>query len=118
MSTLPTWQIKFREELDRAETVLRQGNEGMARVCARRAAGILIGQYIQENDLPQAGPSAYDRLKYLASQPDLPSKVREVAEHFLVRITPEHDLPVEADLIAEARWLKRQLFGPGEDIGG
>jgi hypothetical protein len=118
MSKLPIWQIKFDKELDQAEAARRQGNEGMARVCARRAAGILIGQYIQEHDLPQAGPSAYDRLKYLASQPDLPSKVGEVAGHFLVRITPKHDLPVEADLIAEARWLKDILIEPEEDSPG
>jgi len=114
MSKLPAWQIKFSKELEQAEAARRAGNEGMARVCARRAAGILIGQYIQENNLPPAGPSAYDRLRYLASQPELGPKVREVAGHCLVRITPEHDLPVEADLIAEVRWLKGKLLGPDD----
>ncbi|MEJ2710281.1 MAG: hypothetical protein P8074_21905 [Anaerolineales bacterium] len=118
MSKLPAWQIKFREELERAEAARRAGNEGMARVCARRAAGILIGQYIQEHDLPRVGPSAYNRLKYLAARHELPSQVREVAGHFLVRITPEHDLPVEADLIAEARWLKDILIELEEDSPG
>jgi hypothetical protein len=112
MSDLPTWKAKFNHEITRAEAARRQDNEGMARVCARRAAGILIGQYIQENDLPPAGASAYDRLKYVVSQPELSPKVREVAEHFLLRITHDHELPVEADLIAEARWLKRHLLGP------
>jgi hypothetical protein len=33
-----------------------------------------------------------------------------VAGHFLIRITPEHELPVEVDLIAKARWLKTELL--------
>ena len=34
------WQIKIKAEFDKAEQARARGNEGQARVCARRAAGI------------------------------------------------------------------------------
>jgi quercetin dioxygenase-like cupin family protein len=84
----------------------------MARVCARRAAGHALSEYYTRRELPFQGPSAYDHLQTLEELPDVPEQVREVARHFLVRITPEHTLPVEADLIAEARWLADILLSP------
>lgn len=103
------WKTKFEAELKQAEAAREAGNEGMARVCARRAAGHVLTEYYTRRDLPFVGPSAYDHLKTLEELPDVPERVRQVARHFLVRITPEHTLPVEADLIAEARWLA-ELF--------
>jgi quercetin dioxygenase-like cupin family protein len=100
-----TWKHKFEAELKQAEAAREAGNEGMARVCARRAAGHVLSEYFTRQELPFYGPSAYDHLKTLQDLPDVPEQVQEVARHFLVRITPEHTLPVEADLIAEARWL-------------
>lgn len=101
---------RFQDELARAETARAAGNEGMARVCARRAAGLVVNAYLRHRRLPLPGPSAYDSLRYLVGLPDLPENIRDVAEHFLLRITPDHNLPVNADLVAEARWLKRQLL--------
>jgi quercetin dioxygenase-like cupin family protein len=105
-----TWREKFEAELRQAEAARQAGNEGMARVCARRAAGHVLGEYYTRRELPFYGPSAYDHLRSLKDLPDVPEGVREVARHFLVRITPEHTLPVEADLIAEARWLADALL--------
>ncbi|RPI33238.1 MAG: hypothetical protein EHM70_06640 [Chloroflexota bacterium] len=55
-------------------------------------------------------PGAYNLLRYLHSLPDVSPAVRETAEHFLARITPDHTLPVDADLVAEARWLAQELL--------
>lgn len=107
------WETLFEVELDRAVNARLAGNEGMARVCARRAAGITVGAYLEDNNLPDLRPNAYDRLRYLAQLQDIPEDVKAVAAHFLVRITPEKKLPIEADLIAEARWLSNWLH-PGQ----
>jgi len=108
-----TWRIKFEAEIRQAESARTAGNEGMARVCARRAAGHILREYYARRGLPRNGPSAYDQILALEQLPDVPEQVREVARHFLVRITPEHSLPVEADLIAEARWLAETLLANG-----
>jgi hypothetical protein len=104
------WKDRFENELERAESARLAGNEGMARVCARRAAGIAAGEYLSRNRLPGSGSSAYDRLRYLSAEDSISPQVRDVIDHFLIRITAEHELPIQADLIAEARWLAKTLL--------
>jgi hypothetical protein len=108
------WKERMEFELDQAEKARLGGNEGRARVCARRAAGAIAGEYLERRGKAPSGLSAYDRLRFFCSQTDLPLEVREVASHFLERITTEHDLPSDADLLAEARWLASTLFPDGE----
>ncbi len=110
MGDLPTWQIRFLEELRQAETAREAGNEGMARVCARRAAGIAAGEYLRRHGLSLSDSSAYVRLKFLLQLPQTPPEVQEVVNHFLMRINPDRSLPIPADLIAEARWLANELL--------
>lgn len=108
--TKKNWKAKFEEELQQAEVARNNGNEGRARVCARRAAGIVIGEYLLQHGLPDQGPSAYDRLNYLLSLPSLPDSVKEIVNHFIVRVDPDFNLPIDADLIADARWLEENLI--------
>lgn len=110
MGKVEDWETRFEKELEDARAARQKGLDGRARVCARRALGVVIGEYLQRRGLQVAGTSAYDRLKVLLLQPDLPMEVAEVAEHFLLRVTPAHQLPLEADLIAEASWLREQLL--------
>jgi hypothetical protein len=83
----------------------------MARVCARRAVGWVLGEYFQRRGLEFSDPSAYERVKFFQQLTDVPPETQRIAGHFNLRITTEHQLPVEADLIAEAEWLKEQLLG-------
>lgn len=105
----------IEQELDRAESARKSGNEGMARVCARRAAGIAIGNYLKRKGYPDPGKSAYDRLRILCDLPDTPEDLRQVALHFLIKVTPDYKLPLDVDLISEARWLINRL-GQDTDI--
>jgi hypothetical protein len=103
------WQEKFNAELARAELARSAGNEGKARVCARRAAGIVIGRYLDIRNVSHTNASAYDLLKYLLEDESQPPRVHELINHFLVRIDTDHHLPIDADLIQDARWLDRLL---------
>ena len=104
------WRQLFENEIAQAESARSAGNEGMARVCARRAAGIVIGEYIRRLGIPDPGPSAYDRLRYLSGISEQTPEIHIIVNHFLVNITPDRNLPVDADLIAEARWLDNKLL--------
>lgn len=104
------WQIQYEKEIQQAEEARQTGNEGKARVCARRAAGHVIGEYLHRNGLAAPGSSAYARLQYLHSLRGISPQAREAARHLLLRITPDHNLPVETDLIAKARWLREHLI--------
>jgi hypothetical protein len=109
----PNWKDKFDRELQQAEEARARGNEGMARVCARRAAGIAVGEYLRLHQHPAPGPSAYDRLRYLQDLPVVSPGAREAAGYLLTRITVDGELPGEVDLIAEARRMVKELFGSG-----
>jgi hypothetical protein len=110
MPEIPPWKNRFTEEIQRAESARNAGNEGMARVCARRAAGVVAGEYLRIHGISLPGPSAYVRLKVLQQLPQTPAPIQDIVDHFLIRINPDHNLPVQADLIAEARWLASELL--------
>jgi hypothetical protein len=105
------WKKEAQNELIKATNARQAGNEGRARVCARRAAGHVVGEYFRRHGLPDTVPSAYNRLKALLNLPGLSPATREIAAHFVVRTTPEFVLPVEADLIEEVGILALDLLG-------
>jgi hypothetical protein len=109
------WKTTFEAEIRRAEEARLSGNEGMARVCARRAAGVLIGEYIKRHGTSlvagKESGSSYDRLRYLSELPEVSPQVAHTADHLLQRVTIEHTLMEEVDLIAETRWLRQELLG-------
>jgi RNA 3'-terminal phosphate cyclase len=110
MKTTDSWTDAFDQEMEQAEAARASGNEGRARVCARRAAGIVIREYFSRLGIPFAPHSAYQNIHYLSLYQDTTPQVRQVAGHFLERINPEHELPIDAYLIAEARWMANILL--------
>jgi hypothetical protein len=108
---MPDWEVRFHQEIDQAENARRAGNEGRARVCARRAAGILVEEYFRRKGISSPLMSAYDYLKTLASMPGLPTGTKDLINHLLMKVSPNYSLPIEADLIEDARSLKRELLG-------
>ena len=109
MDKFPGYE-RYQTELKMARTARLAGNEGKARVLARRAAGIVVGEYLKQNGYPLSDPSAYALLKYFHSLPEVPEEIRQVAEHFLLRVDKDQNLPVPVDLIAEAAWLENTLL--------
>lgn len=97
------WQTQIQNEFDKAEEARTRGNEGQARVCARRAAGIAAREYYARRGQPVRNPSAYDVLKLLAEDPHLSPDLQQVAVYLTLRVTEEFKLPVNVDLIVEAK---------------
>ena len=104
------WYKIFDDEITNARKSRREGNEGRARVCARRAAGIVISEYFRRNRLPDPSESAYDRLLALSRIPQISDQVVDVCQHLIQRVTPKHTLPFDADLIEDAIWLREELL--------
>jgi hypothetical protein len=103
-------EIQIQGEFDRAEQVRAKGNEAQARVCARRAAGIAIRNYFTRKGTHVPSTSAYDLLNLLKEDTPLPPDLKLITDHLTVRVTEEFKLPVDADLIAEARLLCEWLL--------
>jgi hypothetical protein len=109
MATL-NWKTQAQLELNLAESAREDGNEGKARVCARRAAGHIAGEYLLRHGVTVHSTSAYICLQQLEKIPDLGLRTREIIHYFLVHVNQDHKLPVDIDLIAEARWLAQALL--------
>ena len=109
------WRQLTNQELELAETARQSGNEGRARVCARRAAGHVAGEYIIRNHINFESESALERLKYLYASPEISSEEHGTIGHFLVHTTPEHELPIDADLLEDVNLLARQMLGEALD---
>ena len=112
------WKLKFEKEITKGKDAQKKGNAGMARVCARRAAGIVIREYMIRNavDLPRLsrvllpGASALNHLKFFCDDLDVPDEARERGKHFLLQLTPEHIIPGNPDLLEDAKWLAENLL--------
>jgi len=104
------WKVEMQMEFDRAMQARERGNEGQARVCARRAAGIAIREYLTRQALRPPSSSAYDLLNLIKDDPRLSSDLKRIADHLTLRVTEEFKLPVDADLIAEARTFCEDLL--------
>ena len=107
---MENWQTQLKAEFDKATQARIKKNEGQSRVCARRAAGVAIREYFSRKGIQPPNSSAIDLLALLQEEANLPADMKEIAEHLTVRVTEEFTLPVQADLIAEARILCRWLL--------
>ena len=102
---MTSWKEKIQIEFDRAETARAQGNEGQTRVCARCATGIAIREYYTRRGKSVRTPSAYDLLNYLIEEPHLSPHLKQAAVYLTLRVNEEFKLPVDVDLLDEARKL-------------
>ena len=108
--TMNNLKDEIQREFERAAQARARGNEGQARVCARRAAGLAIREYLTRKGVRPPSASAMDLLTLLRDDPRLSPDLKPVIDHLTVRVTEEFKLPVEADLVAEAKRLCEALL--------
>jgi HEPN domain-containing protein len=104
------WESDIQAELEKARQARQRGNEGRARVCARRAAGIAVREYLSRRGVRPPSTSAYDLLNQIRDDPYLSPGLKRIAEHLTLRVTEEFKLPVDADLVAEAELFCDELL--------
>lgn len=103
-------QSEIQAEFEKAASARARGNEGKARVCARRAAGIAIREYLTRRGTPPRSASAYDLLNLIKNEASLSTDLKRVADHLTLRVTEQFKLPVDVDLIAEAEMFCKELL--------
>ena len=104
------WSSEIQAEFERAGQARARGNEGQARVCARRAAGIAAREYLTRRGERVRTPSAYDLLNLLKDDPHLSPDLKRIADHLTLRVNEEFKLPASVDLVAEAREFCEELL--------
>ena len=107
------WERLFSERILDAQQSRELGNEGRARVSARRAAAVVICEYYKRSDseiyasLPE---SALEQIRFFVNQPITKEKFRTIVENFLIKVSTDHSLPPGTDLIEDAKFLKESLL--------
>lgn len=105
-----SWKEECIAELNQAAQARVVGNEGMARVCARRAAGIVVREYYRRRREEPPEKSAYNLLLAFSLDQEQSEEMRTVANNFTLAITHDHVLPVKVDLIRSVNLLANSLL--------
>lgn len=102
---------RIEQELHHARRSRDEGNEGRARVCARRAAGWAV-ESIYQDDHEQALPesNAYRFLVWLQAQGRFPTHIRQAAERLTTRVDEQFNLPFDEDPIEDAESIVEWVF--------
>jgi hypothetical protein len=96
-------------ELEKARETRQNGNEGMARVLARRAAGLAIRDYLNNQDFDQRGFSLNALIKEEEVRKQLPVTIHEALERLCTRIGMDFQFPLDYDLLQDAQLVIEQL---------
>lgn len=101
---------QIQRELKAAQEARRNGNEGMARVCARRAAGWAIGVRFKDDLSPGATTNAFLLLAWLKEQETIDEPLRAAADRLTTRITEDHELPHPEDPLEDAAYIVEAML--------
>ena len=80
---------KITQELIKAYKARENGNEGRARVCARRAAGWAVQEHLKGKGVDLNTPSAMDYIKFLADHKDTPAEVKEALYYLTQKVVKD-----------------------------
>jgi len=94
-------------ELDSARKARLAGNEGKARVHARRAAGWAIGLGSRKRGGAPATRNAYRLLQRFSRDASADEQLRDAARRLTTRITEDHLLPHAEDPLQDAERIVR-----------
>ena len=97
-------------ELSRAKQAVEEGNIGMARVCARRACGISISFWLQNNPCPSYGDSAMNQLRSIQSDDTVPEEVKDAAERLTTKVSEQTASPFSDDPITDAKIITNHFL--------
>ena len=95
-------RVQIQEELLLAKQSRKEGNEGRARVCARRAAGAAAQIFLDLQELNKNSNNAFQALKTLQDKVDLPERILLAVKRLTQRVNEDYQLPLDIDLIQEA----------------
>ena len=98
-------------EFTQALRARQAGNEGRARVCARRAAGWALAELFAEQASAEEGRDALRMLAWLENHSQAPMGLREAAGRLTTRLEPGFIFPHPQDPLEDARRILDQLLG-------
>ena len=109
-------QDKIQAEFLNAENSRLSGNEGKARVCARRAAGMALREYLISISRDRPELNNFEILVDNGIRQILPGEIHPALNHLTMRVGMDYNLPAGIDLLKDARQVV-QILNKGENNG-
>ena len=100
---------QIEQELIKAANGLQNGNDGLARVCARRAVALASQQWAAQQKLATWKGDAMHHLRQIQAETTFPPPVRAAAQRLLTKVTDQTQLPMTTDPITDARIILDHL---------
>jgi hypothetical protein len=95
----------IEQELATAEAAWNEGNEGKARVCARRAVARATEQWMERLPVRQWRGDAMEHLRQIQQDASFPLPIRQAAERLSTKVTQQQTAPFTTDPISDARLI-------------
>ena len=93
---------RIAQELSAAKQAWNEGNEGKARVCARRAVAAAAEAWSAGRGESPGQADAMAQLRRIQQQDTFPLSVRQAAERLTTAVTRRHEAPFTTDPISDA----------------
>jgi hypothetical protein len=95
----------MEQELAAAEAAQHDGNDGKARVCARRAVARAIEAWREQLASPRWHGDAMAHLRQIQQGASFPLPIRQAAERLSTPVTRQHATPFTTDPVRDAKLI-------------
>ena len=108
------WPVPITRELVGAAAAWKSGNDGKARVCARRAVALADEAWLAQQASPSWSGDAMAHLRRIQQDMSFPLSVRQAAERLTTTVTKKQTAPFTTDPIGDANAVIAFLIGGSE----
>ncbi len=105
----------IEQELAAAQAAQQDGNDGKARVCARRAVALATDVWLAQLPAPRWRGDAMAQLRQIQQDASFPLPIRQAAERLSTPVTHQHIAPFTTDPVADARLIIAYLGNTTSD---
>ncbi|OAI46304.1 hypothetical protein AYO43_06560 [Nitrospira sp. SCGC AG-212-E16] len=105
----------IEQELAAAQAAQQNGNDGKARVCARRAVARATEAWIAQRPSPPWHGDAMAHLRHIQQDASFPLPIRQAAERLSTSVTRQHATPFTSDPVGDAKLIIVHLSSTTSD---
>ena len=99
----------IEQELSAGQASLKIGNDGKARVCARRAVALAGEAWLRRHSAQAGRMDAMAHLHRIQADDSIPLSIRQAAERLITTVTRRDSAPFTSDPIGDARIIVEYL---------
>jgi hypothetical protein len=101
--------LQYIKEMQMAKTSLQEGYSGRSRVCARRAAIILLRAWMDSTQISYPNVDGYRLIQFALENAELPQNTTQILNHLVQRVDGSYNLPADINLLDDVNSLLEHL---------